>query len=214
MKQKVLEQFQREKQSDHPLKLFFKAEDGSDCALEMMTKKLVEEPESIELLVKWREENAHAFPAQFKVTLDGTKIWCQKAVIENPERVLFWVLDKNGVKVGHIGLFRLSPDGQHVEIDNIVRGEIPSAKKIMRHAIRRMLEWQRKDLRVPKSYLRVFSDNPSAIRLYEDLGYKEIQRVPLKKCESQDRVEWKEIINNPYEVADKYFVTMYQARVD
>ena len=83
-------------------------------------------------------------------------------------------------------------------------------KKIMLHALKCLLQWQRSYLQIPQSYLRVFSDNSSAIKLYEDLGFSEVQRVPLKKIETADRISWEEIVNSPYEKAEKYFLTMHQ----
>lgn len=208
----IIQNIKREKFATKPLRIAFKAKDQSNCFLEMVTPQVMDSPSDIELLSKWRRENDHAFPAQFKVTNEGTKVWCEKALFGPEDRVLFWVLDSEGKKVGHTGLFRLSNDGSAVEIDNIIRGEVSKTKGIIYSALQAMLNWQRTYLEIPESYLRVFSDNPKAIQLYENLGYVEIQRVPLEKIVGEVRTDWKEIISAPYKNAEKYFVTMYQAK--
>lgn len=58
----------------------------------------------ISLLTKWREENAFAYPTKFKVTVDGTKKWLKEQVLDNPSRILFLVVDKQGKWIGHVGL--------------------------------------------------------------------------------------------------------------
>lgn len=208
----IISKIKRQKFAKSPLRIPFKAKDESNCILEMVTPQIMESPYEISLLSKWRRENDHAFPAQFKVTDEGTKIWCEKALLASEDRLLFWVYDKSENKIGHVGLFRLSPDAKGIEIDNIMRGEKSSSQGIIQCAIQTLLDWQRDYLSIPNSYLRVFSNNLRAIQLYEKLDYVEIQRVPLEKIVSDARVDWKEIIASPYKKAEKYFVTMFQER--
>src|SRR5947209_8584603 len=64
------------------------------------------DPDSVALLAAWREAAADAFPARFPVTLQGTRSWLVKQLLELPDRVLFWVKDGSGTRVGHVGLYR------------------------------------------------------------------------------------------------------------
>jgi RimJ/RimL family protein N-acetyltransferase len=206
----VLKIFSERKAADSPFELRFQSESGGDCRLLCVARSILNVPEDIERIAKWREQNAIGFPAVFKVTNEGTRVWCQKALLDVADRVLFWVIDSRQNKIGHVGLFRLSANSEHIEIDNIVRGEVSEDRRIMREAIRTMLQWQREVLKIPRSFLRVFANNPSALKLYEELGYKEIQRVPMRKVVSDERTDWQEIVQSPYEAADRYFVTMEQ----
>lgn len=208
----IIEKFKTLKNSSSPLVLQFQSENGHACHLELMTSALLSSSAAgdIALLAKWREGAADAFPAQFAVTIPGTKTWCEKALINAPERLLFWVIDGSGKKIGHVGLFRISEDGQHIEADNIVRGEVSSSKGLMFRALEKLLSWQRQELAIPKSFLRVFADNEKAIALYKKLGYYEIQRAPLRRVQGDGRIDWQEIVQNPYEPALRYFMTMEQ----
>jgi perosamine synthetase len=200
--------FEKNKSKTDALVLPFKTSDERNASLRMMTYDDLEDPAAIEALAKWREAAADAFPAAFKITLSGTQDWLQKAVLDTKDRLLFWVVDSQGKCVGHVGLFRFDFEQSRCEIDNIVRGEMTNNRGLMASAIQALLQWQQDVLGVPASYLRVFSDNERAMRLYERLGYEEIQRIPMKKIASADRVEWKENFSEPYAACSRYFVTM------
>lgn len=179
--------------------------------LRPLTQDSVADGEEIARLARWRDACQYAFPAQFKVTLEGTRNWLQKAVVDTQDRLLLVVEtdlgDGQWKAVGHVGLFRVAPSGQACEIDNIVRGE-PGLPGLIEAAIWRMLDWVFESFGHDASYLRVFSDNPRAIHLYERMGYVEIQRVPLKKVEDATSVRWVEIHEEPYLETSRYFVTM------
>ena len=74
------------------------------------------------LLKKWREANQFAYPTRFTVTLEGTRNWLEKGVLENESRVLFWITNSNFKRLGHIGLVCL-PENSDLEVDNVLRGE-------------------------------------------------------------------------------------------
>jgi dTDP-4-amino-4,6-dideoxygalactose transaminase/RimJ/RimL family protein N-acetyltransferase len=196
-----------EKNAESPLSLAFSTTEGKSARLEMITYATLEDEGAIELLAKWRREAQAWFPAQFEVTKEGTKSWLKSATLDTKDRLLFWVVDGEGKRIGHVGLFRLSLDQKMMEIDNIVRGE-NSDKGMMAAAIETMLGWQKEFLGVPQSYLRVFSDNEKALNLYARLGYTEVQRTPLKCREGNGKIEWKEVVADPYLPVKRYFVTM------
>ncbi|MDX1919464.1 MAG: hypothetical protein SFU25_01875, partial [Candidatus Caenarcaniphilales bacterium] len=59
-------------------------------------------------------------------------------------------------------------------------------------------------------YLRVFSDNERALKLYTQLGFREIQRTPMRKIKDQvnNVTEWIPVLMDPYREVERYFVTM------
>jgi perosamine synthetase len=190
------------------LKLPFTTREGKQACLEAITYSTLEDNSAIALLAQWREKHAYWFPAQFKMTEEGTRNWLKGGLLDVKDRFLFWVIDSTGKRIGHVGLFRVSLDEKSCEIDNILRGEDTCDAGIIESAICAMLDWQRNELNIPYSFLREFGDNQSAINLYERLGYKEIQRIPLKRVERPEMVEWREINQEPYLEVERYFVTM------
>ncbi len=175
--------------------------------LKPVTQESLANADDIKLLAKWRDAAQDAFPAQFKVTEEGTKTWTDRAVLQVKDRVLFWVTDTTGKRLGHVGLFRFNFTDRFCELDNIVRGEAGSPG-IMEAACSALIDLCKNDLSQKDIYLRVFSNNPRAIGLYERLGMKEIQRSPLRKIVQGTTVKWLDVIKSPYEIIERYFVTM------
>ena len=168
----------------------------------------LEKEDKIELLAKWRSENQHAFPSQFPVTFAGTKSWLDKQLLAAKDRILFFVADEKGQLIGHVGLFRFDYHKKACELDNIVRGVHLVARGIMTSACKALIEFAKKELGVSEIYLRVFSDNEVALKLYRNLGFEEIIRIPLREERNGEVICWKEVISDPYFVAKKYFITM------
>ena len=175
--------------------------------LKPVTKESLENADDIKLLAKWREAAQDAFPAQFKVTEEGTKTWLDKGVLQPRDRLLFWVTDISGKRLGHLGLFRFNFTKKFCELDNIVRGEV-GAPGLIEAACQALIDLCKQELGQDDIYLRVFSDNARAIALYERLGMKEIQRSPLRKIVEGTTTKWLDVIKSPYEVIERYFVTM------
>lgn len=161
----------------------------------------------IKSLAKWRKDVQEWFPGQFKVTESGTKSWLENGVLKTKDRLLFWVHDSKGEKIGHVGLFRFDYKKKFCELDNIVRGEAGSPG-IMKAACKALIDLCKNDLQLDDVYLRVFSDNDKAIKLYEALNFKEVQRNPLCKIQDGDATKWVDLIKSPYEEVERYFSTM------
>jgi perosamine synthetase len=162
----------------------------------------------IALLAKWREQSQDAFPGQFNVTLEGTKGWTKRQLLDLPDRFLFLIADDKGNMIGHNGLFRFDYKKRFCEVDNVVRGET-SGKGLMTLALKALMQWARDDLHVQDFYLRVMSNNAHALNYYELAGFKEILRVPLVRLDNADgSMSWVSAGHHSYEAASRYFITM------
>jgi RimJ/RimL family protein N-acetyltransferase len=169
---------------------------------------------SVALLADWRRAAAEAFPSQFPVTLEGTQGWLREQVLAVPDRVLFWVADLDGNRVGHMGLFRFDADQGHIEIDNVVRGVADVLTGVMQSSLAALLEWTFSQLGMSAVFLRVFSDNERALRLYERSGFTETMRMPVARIEDGDLVRWVEVDGSYREPVQRYFVTLRFLRQD
>lgn len=133
---------------------------------------------AIDLLTTWRDNSQFAFPSRFTVTTEGTQKWLRSAVLENCDRVLFWVADKNFHKIGHLGLLRHNRENNDLEIDNVVRGE-SDEPGLMSLAMLRLEEWAEEEFSSNELSLRVLESNFHGVSFYVRLGYTKYERVPL-----------------------------------
>lgn len=159
--------------------------------LEMFTCQHLADAQIIRLLATWRAKNARWFPAQFRVTLVGTRRWAKHQLLEAPDRVLFMIRLPAGICVGHVGLYRFDYARKMCEIDNIVRGR-KSVPGLMYLAVRTMMHWAQDTLGITGFSLRVFSDNDKAIRLYTRLGFQIVRTIPLCRMIDNGVTRWEE----------------------
>ena len=177
--------------------------------LEPVSWRDADNSNSIRLLAQWREGASEAFPVVFPVTLEGTKNWLRKQLLELSDRLLFWVVSEQGEKIGHAGLFRFDFESRQTEIDNIVRGVPGVSPGAMEAAVRTLIDWSIAELEIRDVFLRVFSDNPRAIRLYERCGFQETMRMPLARVQDGEIVRWIEVDGTYRGPVKRYFVTMH-----
>jgi len=184
------------------------APEHAQVVLDPVTWRDADDPRAIALLAAWRGSANAFFPAQFPVTLEGTHRWLVKQLLENQDRLLFWVRAPRGERIGHLGLFRFDFDDGSVELDNVVRGVPSAVPGAMSSAVEALLRWSFATLRMRALFLRVLSDNARAIRLYERYGFKETMRMPLIRVVEGDVVSWEPASADYRSPIERYFVTM------
>lgn len=199
----------RDKETPVPSKMETILPSGEKLEVYVITKSLSDEDLVIKLLARWRDKANVWFPAQFKVTLKGTKKWASEQLINKKDRILFFFKVKDEkLPFAHAGLYRFDYEKQSCEIDNVIRGEeSKNTKGAMTVGLETLIKWSFTYLGIKDLYLRVFSDNTRAIKLYERLGFSEKNRVPLFKSISNEVVSWVES-DSRKESTDRYFVTM------
>jgi len=166
------------------------------------------DPAAIALLARWREQAFDAYLVRFPVTLEGTRAWLERGVLGTPDRVLFWVVDPAGRRVGHLGLFRYDAPSRSIELDNVVRGEADGPAGIMTRATEALCRWCLDRAEIDSVCLRVFSDNDRALRLYERAGFVETMRRPLVRIDTANGWKWEDAPELHREPVARHFVTM------
>lgn len=142
-----------------------------------ITYKMVEDSSLIEDLCNWRIAASYAFNDEKPPTLEGTKLWLQKYVLDVNNKVLFLVVNDSGCRIGHMGWANCS-DLRSMEIDNVVRGITNSEKGIMSKALLAMIRWAKESLFPETIFLRVIPTNNHAIDFYKKLSFNEDSHQP------------------------------------
>jgi len=161
---------------------------GKRFELVFLTKDRENDAHIIRLLAKWRKNSEQWFLTQFPVTVERTRKWYRKLLMDDADRLLF-LIKIDGNYVGHVGLNRFDFEHQTCEIDNIVRGE-KGYPGLMESAIRVMMMWGRQELRLKGYTLSTSSDNQKALALYRKLGFIVVKQMPLVYKKTTNGGEW------------------------
>ncbi|MBU0061820.1 GNAT family N-acetyltransferase [Vibrio anguillarum] len=146
--------------------------------------------ENIRLLSEWRKASEHAFLKVFEVTDTGTAKWLESGVLHNPLRLMFWVEDSKGRKLGHIGVSSFDSEELSCEVDNVIKSPLCNDKGIFTDVLECLINLVKLEFSPKKIKLRVFSENIKAISLYDRLGFKPIDIVTFTKVVGKDYIEW------------------------
>ncbi|OGX26277.1 MAG: hypothetical protein A2787_10085 [Omnitrophica WOR_2 bacterium RIFCSPHIGHO2_01_FULL_48_9] len=164
--------------------------------------------EVIALLAEWRERDWDAYPTVFKVTREGTARWMQAQLIDRKDRILFLLVTPQQKIIGHLGLSNFDFAKCEAEIDSVVRGEKGILPGVMTKALEALTAWTLDELGVKRLLLRVFSDNATAIKLYERCGFKREREIPLHKIQEGDVIQYEEILPGQNLSVDRIFLLM------
>ncbi len=137
---------------------------------------------AIARLAKWRRE-AISFRDSFKPTFDSTRRWLRKLVLDVPDRILFFVLDRHGNAIGHLGFAHAMNDQGLMEVDNVIRGVKDVEPGIMSLSTQALLHWAVQTLSPQGFHLNTLDDNTHAVDFYTRLGFKISEKKPLRSIE-------------------------------
>lgn len=139
---------------------------------------LSDEPK-IELIRAWRQKTMRMFLTQFESTFDKTLGYLKNLSIEQKGRIFFLLYDDSDRFVGHMGIADV--DGLKGELDNLMRGVEGGHPRLVYFAEIALLNWCFKNLGITESDVRVLSYNWLVLSLHEEVGYKHLENIPLKK---------------------------------
>lgn len=143
---------------------------------------VLEEDDLLAKMALWRESAMDMFFARFQASVSSTRDYLSTYSLALPNRILF-IIEANGRYVGHLGLSNVGRE--KAEIDNVIKGELVEPRKLMTHALERLLVWAEHSLGIKSFQLRVISTNRRAIRLYSSLGFQFVSSDFLR--ESTDK---------------------------
>lgn len=139
---------------------------------------ILEEKNLLRKMALWRAASMGMFFVRFKASMSSTRQYLATYPLGMPDRILF-VLESNGVFVGHMGLSNVSKGS--AEIDNVIKGESVDSPAFIARALRSMINWAASFLEIKHFQLRVLSTNSRAIKLYTSLGFRLVTSDFLKE---------------------------------
>lgn len=158
-------------------------------SLEPIGYELAGRPEVIALLTRWREANRRFFFTQFGATEEGTALWLKTVVLSDPHRVLFFIREEKGRRIGHYGLCNVRDN--RAELDNLVRGERGGDRRLIFYAELALMHWAFRRLDVEEIRLEAFGNNTLALAIHQDVGFNLVAREPMVREEHPWGIIWK-----------------------
>lgn len=134
-----------------------------------------------EMLVRWRNENAYAFPERDTLLTFSEHInWYVSSYLHDPARIMFVIL-ADSRPVGTIGLTVRHGRG---EVGNMILGDKSYERQgIMQEAVKQML----KAFDLDDYWLKVLPGNQACIRFYEKLGFRISSSMAEDGCKVMSR---------------------------
>jgi perosamine synthetase len=166
---------------DNPTKVSagIKSVPAGEFSLIPVGQYLLEDNDTIDLIAKWRNINANAYPTRFKADREAIKNWLQNQIISTTSRILFLVSDAQGRTIGHMGLTSIDNPLHRLEIDNVEQWEENLPPNTFSYCLKALIEWARTSMYVEGFVLRVFSSNTRAISFYRKNNFREARVIPM-----------------------------------
>ncbi len=151
----------------------------------------VRAPQTAALLTKWRIENPTISTGKFVATEERTALWLDNLVVGREDRLIFMVVGLDQTPLGHIGFSNVNFDEQSGEVDSVLRGVKSALPGLMTFATKSLLRWGYREAKFKAIKLSVFSDNDSAIRFYERMGFvvTHTKALYLVKLPDEEKLE-------------------------
>ena len=176
-----------------------------------VSELFAEDDHAIEILSRFRA-GVTTFPGTFRVTHSGTKRWLRAGLLDVPDRILFFVLDRAGRTVGHLGFAHADNPERQMELDNVIRGVPDVEPGLMSAATERLISWAVTSFSPASVHLRVLDGNEHAIRFYTRLGFVPNGCEPLRRVESNGEVRFTAVPAGDEAPADACYLRMRAAR--
>jgi hypothetical protein len=162
----------------------------------------------IETLTRWRDQHQEVFPTRFPVSVERTAAWLREQVLEVEDRILFFVHDRYGRIVGHMGLAQALNDDRSIKPDNIVRGVSGIPPSLMIAAFVAELKWGARTLRPRVFRAVVLRDNRGTITIGKRIGFVEVGTIPLRRHEEDDHVILRPVVKDDVEPPDDEWIVL------
>ena len=146
----------------------------------------LENEDSINQLVIWRNAHQYAYPTRFEANFHGTYRWLESILNINSNRVMFWITSKSLQKIGHIGI-SLNKEG-FFEIDNVLRG-YSSTKGAITASLQYLEKLVQNEFVKDMLVLKVLESNTRAKNFYLKLGFEEYKRESLVFIEEDSSIK-------------------------
>jgi len=175
--------------------LVIKSREGTPIAyLDLIGAVDLQDKYLIEKITYWRRRFKQCFLSEFQPTCERTKAWMQKAIVNDPDRALFKILNPDKMLLGHIGAIHRNT---YIEYDYFILGVKLDVKHFALSVASQFLLWilSLTDMKLISGKVR--SDNFHGLDFHRRTGFSEYRKIPLKRIETEHgEVRFEEAASN------------------
>ncbi len=155
--------------------------------LHPLTHLKLQDPEVIQKITEWRNQNMQSFLTQFIATTERTYSWITNVLFKTPGQLLFLVYVEN-ILVGHIGFKNLNH--KNVMLDNAIRGERIGHPQLFTRAGIVLTNWIFDETTVEYIYGLIEAKNYAAVYMNKQIGFGGWIRHPMTKKTEGIETSW------------------------
>lgn len=150
--------------------------------------------QDLPLTLAWRnrDEVRRWFKHSEKLSMGGHQQWFDKH--QSGDDALMFIVEhiESGLPVGQVSIYNIDRDIGEAEVGRFIVAPGESGKGLIRVAILRLVDFGFRELALKRVFLEVYRDNLRAIRLYESVGFNEVEPDRPTTCGNERPVVFME----------------------
>ncbi len=155
--------------------------------LRPLIRSHLDDPDIIQKLTDWRNQNMENFLSHFVATPERTRNWMSNVLFCARGQMLFLVCVNDEV-VGHFGFKDLTRND--VLLDNAMRGSRAGHPKLFVFAGKALVQWLFREAGVQHVHAYVMTENVASIMMNKQIGFGGTVRCPLIMKTKGDETHW------------------------
>lgn len=144
------------------------------------------QPDDIERLRRWRNENRFAFFDSSYISAERQKKWF-KSYQKKKDDLMFVIETLDGRPIGTVALYKIDLSNKQAEFGRMLIGDVKSRRKgLAQDAAKNLIRFAFSTLSLQQLKIEVKKNNQPVIRFYERLGFQKVQAT--KDSQASDRM--------------------------
>ena len=133
--------------------------------------------DDLSLTLSWRnrDEIRRWFKHNDMLTIDQHQKWFDKHQSDNDAYMFIVERSEGGAPVGQVSIYNIDCEAGEAEVGRFIAAPGESGKGLIRAAILTLVDFGFRELALKRVFLEVYRGNLRAIRLYESVGFNEIE---------------------------------------
>lgn len=149
------------------------------------------EKQDIEMLRRWRNENADSFFTSDQITVQQQRAWYQHYQDNYGKDFMFIIQLKDDTSIGTVALYNMDNADRTADVGRMLLLEKYRGCGYMEEALSLIVDEAFTKMRLYRLKLGTYLDNAGAISLYHKAGFKALKRPVMLMEMTNPNMDWK-----------------------